>query len=260
MDIINLKSSNFSGQNIEDLLPAELVVKIFSYLNKNDIIMVVSMVNKRWFEIANNEIECLSIKWPKEKNQEVQNLLDRFPNLKSIELAVLITRFDYSSILPLDSFEFDGTMEFNTDMIKAKNPHKCEITRIKFNPAKEKVFEYNPNQIINFEIVMPKDYDLIINEILSLDNVKKIKYCDIISQENFDFVNIIKSILTRPNLKQIIFDIDMDLDLDIEEEFPKNLIVEEITFEYGFNFPFKFWKKLLDAMPNIKTVKYFSSF
>ena len=257
MDSLKLQS-NFSGQIIEDLLPAEIVVKILSYLNKSDI-MVVSMVNKRWFEIANNEIECLSIKWPKEKNQEVQNLLDRFPNLKNIELAVLITRFDFSNILPLDSFEFDGTMEFNTDMIKAKNPHKCEITRIKFNPAKEKVFEYNPNQIINFEIVMPNDYDLIINEILSLDNVTQIKYCDVINQEDLDFVKIIKSILTRPNLKQIYFDIDMDLDFDIEEEFPKNLIVEEITLAYGSNFPFKFWKKVLDALPNIKTVNVFSS-
>ena len=260
MDIFSLKSSNFSGQNIEDLLPIEIVVKILSYLNKNDI-MMVSMVNKRWFGIANNEIETLSIKWPKEKNQEVQNLLDRFPNLKNIELAVLITKFDYSNILPLDSFEFDGTMEFNTDMIKAKIPHKCEITRIKFNPSKEKVLEYKANQIINFEIVMPnlKDYDLVINEILSLDNVTKIRYCDVINQEDLDFVKIIKSILTRPNLKQIYFDIDMDLDLDIEEEFPKNLIVEEITLAYGSNFPFKFWKKVLDALPNIKTVNVFSS-
>ena len=58
MDMFSLKSSNFSGRNIEDLLPAELVVKILSYLNKNDI-MMVSMVNKRWFGIANNEIKTL---------------------------------------------------------------------------------------------------------------------------------------------------------------------------------------------------------
>ena len=224
--------------------------------------MMVSMVNKRWFGIANNEIETLSIKWPKEKNLEVQNLLDRFPNLKNIELAVLITRFDYSNILPLDSFEFDGTMEFNTDMIQAKND-RCTITRIKFNPAKGKVFIYKANQIINFEIGMPnlKDYDLFINEILSLDNVTKIRYCDVINveQENLDFVKIIRSILSRSNLKQICFDIDMDFDLDIEETFPKNLNVEAITLEYGSHFSFKFWKKVLDALPNIKTVKVFSN-
>ena len=129
----------------------------------------------------------------------------RFRNLKNIELAVLITKFDYSNILPLDSFEFDGTMEFNTDMIQAKND-RCTITRIKFNPAKEKDFEYKANQILNFEIVMPnlKDYDhLVINEMLSLDNVTKIRYCDVINleQENLDFVKIIKAILSRPNLK-----------------------------------------------------------
>ena len=89
---------------------------------------------------------------------------------------------------------------------------------------KKKVFEYKANQIINFEIGWPnlKDYDLVINEILSLDNVTKIRYCDVINLEDLDFVKIIKSILSRLNLKQICFDIDMDFDLDIEEEFPKN--------------------------------------
>ena len=48
---------------IEDL-PNEIMVGIFSYLDKKEI-RKVSMVNKRWFQVANNEIDNLLIKWPK---------------------------------------------------------------------------------------------------------------------------------------------------------------------------------------------------
>ena len=58
---------------IEDL-PDEMIVEIFSYLNKTEKFKI-SMVNHRWFGIINNEIKTLSIRWPQEKNQEIQNLI-----------------------------------------------------------------------------------------------------------------------------------------------------------------------------------------
>ena len=66
--------------------------------------------------------------------------------------------------------------------------------------------------------------------------------------------------LSRPNLKQIVFDVILDLGqvplaLDIEEEFPKNCNVEEITLILDFNGLDKVWNKLLDALPSIKNFK-----
>ena len=88
---------------IEDL-PVEIMVEIISYLDNTEKIKVFSMVNRRWFDIANNEIEALSIKWPQEKSQfnfwkfcksfwkfdsgdiqdiqDILNLIVRFPRLK----------------------------------------------------------------------------------------------------------------------------------------------------------------------------------
>ena len=74
---------------IEDL-PNEIMVGIFSYLDKKEI-RKVSMVNKRWFQVANYEIDNLLIKWPKQQNQDYENLINRFPRLKNIELANKIT-------------------------------------------------------------------------------------------------------------------------------------------------------------------------
>ena len=48
-------------------LPNEIMVEIFSYLDKNEEVKV-SLVNKRWFQVVNNEIENLSIKWPQQRN------------------------------------------------------------------------------------------------------------------------------------------------------------------------------------------------
>ena len=166
---------------IEDL-PDEMMVEIFSYLNKTEKIKI-SMVNKRWFGIINNEIKTLSIRWPQEKNQEIQNLIVRFPRLKNLELATKITNKDL--ILPLDSFEneFDGTMEFeiSSDLIQTKNPKFTFIERIKINPAKEKDFEYKEDQIMNFYIEMipigpinqSKIWDSIIEEIVLWTNCRK---------------------------------------------------------------------------------------
>ena len=57
------------GIRIEDL-PVEMMVKIFSNLKKTEK-MKVSMVNRRWFGIANNEILNLAIKWPQEKKSRL---------------------------------------------------------------------------------------------------------------------------------------------------------------------------------------------
>ena len=253
---------------IEDL-PREMLVKIMSYLNTSEKIYVFSMVNKQWFDIANKEIEALSIKWPQEKNQDVQNLIKRFhPRLKNLILTTKITRTNKDTILPLDSFGFDGTMEFDVspDLIQTKNPGFTMITRIKVNPAKEKDFQ-KEYQVMNFKINMncPSTVaycDSVIEEVRSLDNVTKIEYDEDGQQDNLNLVTFFESILSRPYLKQIIFvlsppskSIDLFLDdLDIEEEFPINVNVEEITFETWFT-PFKFLNKVLDSLPNIKKVQ-----
>ena len=107
---------------IEDL-PNEIMVGIFSYLDKNEI-MEVSMVNKRWFQVANYEIDNLLIKWPKQQNQDYENLINRFPRLKNIELANKITNKDLYFLSFLNSSEFDGTLEFDiaSHLMRTKNP------------------------------------------------------------------------------------------------------------------------------------------
>ena len=252
---------------IEDL-PDEMIVEIFSYLNKTEKIKI-SMVNKRWFGIINNEIKTLSIRWPQEKNQEIQNLILRFPRLKNLELATKITNKDL--ILPLDSFEnkFDGTMEFeiSSDLIQTKNPKFTFIERIKINPAKEKDFEYKEDQIMNFYIEMiptgpinqSKIWDSIIEEIRSLDKLSKIEYFEDSQHGNLSLVKLMEAFLSLPYLKEIVVHL-MPADnypLDTEEEYPKNWSVEEITFKTWAP-SFKFLNKVLDALPNIKKVEIFN--
>ena len=271
---------------IEDL-PVEIMAEIFSYLNKYEKIKI-SMVNDRWFDIARNEIKTLAIRWPEpnnfscvvrrllgwpqEKYQDFQNLIVRFPRLKNLELATKITNKD--PILPLDSFEneFDGTMEFeiSSDLIQTKNAEFTFIERIKINPAKEKdFFEYKEDKIMNFKIdVIPIDgqwlpnCDSVIEEVRSLNNVSKIEYFEGLQLENLFFVKLVRGILSRPYLKQIIFHLWSVNSLyveEIEEELPKNLNVEEITFDLFRKVnSFKFYKKVLDALPNIKKVAIFN--
>ena len=253
-------------------VPNEIMVKIFSYLDGNGKVKV-SLVNKRWFQVANNEIENLSIKCPLQQNQDVQNLMNRFSKLKNIELATMVTNA-YVIVL---FFEFTGTLEFDIDpdLILTKS-NSTFITRIKINPAKEIWnFVYNKNQIINFEIDMhtlqsvrngvlwvrlPTDVNTVVEEILSLNNVSKIKYSQNIhrdidyQQAKLKFVKIVQSILSRPYLKQIEFDITFDFNLDIENEFSKNFHVEEIKLR-STNFSLKLWKNIYDALPNIRKVK-----
>ena len=269
-------------------LPNEIMVEIFSYLDKNEEVKV-SLVNKRWFHVVNNEIENLSIKWPQQKNQDVQNLINRFPKLKYIELATMITDACMMSFLPVDFFEFTGTLEFDIDpyLIPTKSEPSTSITRIKINPlnpAEEILgFVYNKNQIINFEIEMirptfngyvylPKHVDSVVEEILSLDNVSKIRYSQTddypsqrasehlfqgpsnYQQEKLKFVKIVQSILSRPYLKQIEFNVAFHYYMEIEEMFPKNFHVEEITLRSN-NLSLQVWKNIFDALPNIRKFK-----
>ena len=225
-------------------LPNEIMVGIFSYLDKKEI-RKVSMVNKRWFQVANYEIDnLLIIKWPKQQNQDLLNLINRFPRLKNIELATKITNKDLDFLPFLNSFEFDGTMEFDisSSLMRTKNPGTLgsespayiSIRRIRINPAKEKGLEYKESNIINVEIHLPypQDFNLVLEEILSMDNVSKVTYSAVIlegygQQEYINFVKIIESIFSRPYLKQIDFDVLMwkksililDLSLNSVKEF-----------------------------------------
>ena len=267
-----LKESKDQNYIQTESVPNEIMVCIFSYLDKKEI-RKVSMVNKRWFQVANNEIDNLLLKWPKQQNQDFLNLIDRFPRLKNIELATKITNKDSYILSFLHSFEFDGTLEFDIDpnLIPTKNwevfpsqPSNCyhstSITRIRVNPAKEKIIEYKKSQIISFAVEMPhpQDFDSVLEEILSLDNVSKITYSATIL-EGYDqqlinnFVKIIESILSRPCLKQIDFDVLLNMDLEFVTAFPKNFIVEKVNFEAGFK-P-EACKKVFDALPNLKKVK-----
>ena len=261
-------------------LPAELMVIIFSYFEKKEKIEILSTVNKRWFEILNQEMKNLAINWPAQKNQECQKLIDRFPNLKNLELKTKIAGKDSENwpyFLPkplqlsLDSFEFDrGTIEFsiNPGLIQSKNWKEdwsiTRISKIRINPKQENYLEYDENQIIAFEIFEgidePEELDSVLEEILSLKAVTKISYRDGNDHgdqqdtDNLKFVKIISSILTRNTLKQIDFEVEFDQDLDVGNEFTKNVNVEEITLRYS-NLSFKVWKKFFQALPNVKKVK-----
>ena len=160
--------------------------------------------------------------------------------------------------------------EISSDLIQTKNPGFTIIERIKINPAKEKdFFEYKEDKIMNFKIEMiptingqPPNCDSVIEEVRSLDNVSKIEYYEYFDfqEDNHFHGKLIRSILSRPYLKQIIFHAWSDNFLDvekIEEEYPKNLNVEEITFDlFGMAHSFKFYNKVLDALPNIKKVNF----
>ena len=104
-------------------------------------------------------------------------------------MATKITNKDSYILSFFDSFDFDGTLEFDIhpNLIPTKNweglppqpsryHHYTSITRIRINLAKEKIFEYEKSQIINFAIEMPRqhDFESVLEEILSLNNVSKI--------------------------------------------------------------------------------------
>ena len=75
-----------------DLVPAETWVKIFEYLNQDELLKSISLVYKNWFQIVSNERKSLTIQGKKNsKNNskniaKVQSLVSRFPNLKELIL------------------------------------------------------------------------------------------------------------------------------------------------------------------------------
>ena len=140
------------------------------------------------------------------------------------------------------------------------------VKRIKTNPAKEQNFAYKQWEIIHFRIdldnSMPQDYDSVVAEVRSLENVLKIEYRGSffgLEEDGLNFAKIIKTMLKCPILRQIVLDVafyNSTFIEGIEEEFPKNLNVEKITFNLvWFELSSKVWNKLFNALPNIKQVK-----
>ena len=90
---------------------------------------------------------------------------------------------------------------------------------------------------IDLENCMPQDYDSVVEEVHSLENVLKIEYVDSFfghKEDGLNFGKIIKGLLSMPFLKQIVLDVafeNLTFIEDIEGEFPKNLNVEKITFD-----------------------------
>ena len=92
-----------------DLVPAETWVKIFEYLNQDELLKSISLVYKNWFQIVSNERKSLTIhgKNNSKKNSkniaDIQSLVSRFPNLKELTLKHKIFWITKESpILPLN--------------------------------------------------------------------------------------------------------------------------------------------------------------
>ena len=63
-ETVLLKESKDQNYLQIESLPNEILVGIFSYLDKKEI-RNISMVNKRWLQVGNYEIDYLLLKWPK---------------------------------------------------------------------------------------------------------------------------------------------------------------------------------------------------
>ena len=110
--IVAFFSVNEDSPRALDLVPAETWVKIFEYLNQDELLKSISLVYKNWFEIVSNERKSLTIQGKKnsKKNSkniaDIQSLVSRFPNLKELILKHKIFWITKESpILPLN---FDG--------------------------------------------------------------------------------------------------------------------------------------------------------
>ena len=83
VEVAGASTPEFKKRNLENCLqiedlPVEMMVEIFSYLNKYEKIKI-SMVNHRWFDIARKKIKTLAIRWPEPNNFSyvVRRLLGR---------------------------------------------------------------------------------------------------------------------------------------------------------------------------------------
>ena len=245
--------------SFEDL-PNEILSKILSYFSKKKR-LGISTVNQRWFRNINSQIEDIQIRRPTTTNEnleELQRFIDRFPRLRSLSLDSRVG--NYSELLPLKSLNLKGiSIEFDVtgDLIKSETRRNglATIKRIKLEDFEDFThFEYKPSQIIEVCVEDSEDFEdseMLREEIMSLNSLRRIYisiYDEVISRQVYE------AILTRPALKQI--DINsgfMHID-NIEHEIPKNYTVEEITFD-GDIFHSEKWKKMFDALPNIKRVR-----
>ena len=86
-------------------LPNEILSKILSYFSKKERLSI-SMVNQRWFQNINSQIEDIQIRRPTTTNEnleELQKLIDRFPRLRSLIRQQVRQLFGDS---PLEVIEF----------------------------------------------------------------------------------------------------------------------------------------------------------
>jgi hypothetical protein len=98
-----------------DDLPNETLTKFLSYLDKKKQ-MNVSMVNQRWFQNINCQIEDIQIRRPTNTDNldDLQNFINRFENLRSLSLTSKIN--NYSELLPLKSLNLkEMSIEFDVD-------------------------------------------------------------------------------------------------------------------------------------------------
>ena len=263
------------NQPFEDL-PEEMLSEILSY-STNKEKLNVSLVNKRWFQNINCQIEDIQIRRPTNTDNldDLQNFIDRFENLRSLSLTSKIN--NYSELLPLKSLDLkEMTIEFdvNKDLIETKNRRyygfrilATSIKRIKIEDFENFArFEYKPSQVICLRIkatLVAEEFQRVYEEIMSMNSLKRISlYSWSVSIPRGFF----EAILTRPTLKQIDFKISCtNLGSEIEQELIKNSMVEEITFGvFGarpeaaggpFFSDLKKFKALSDALPNIKRVR-----
>jgi hypothetical protein len=226
-------------------LPNELLSEILSYLSKKEK-LGVSLVNQRWFQNINRQIEDIRIRRPTntENLEDLQNLIKRFP-LKSLSLASQVN--SYSELLPLKSLDLKGkSIEFDVglNLIQTKAGEMVffggpatRIKRIKVEDFEKFArFEYKPSQVICFEVWSPEDFERVNEEIMSLNSLRSIslRFASVVIPSGF-----FEAILTRPTLKQIDFWIsNSGLGFEIEQEFIKNSMVEEITFRFSTSPPF----------------------
>ena len=161
-------------------IPNEMMSEILSYLENKEKLNV-SLVNKRWFQIINSQIEGLesiTIRRPTTTDnlEELQNLLNRFPKLRSLSLANRIN--DLSELVPLKSLAFKKfSLEFyvDQDLIETINPDCTSIKRVKLENFEEfENFEYKPNTIIHFKVNIHRSNFEVEEEIMSLNSLKRI--------------------------------------------------------------------------------------
>ena len=141
------------NQPFEDL-PEEMLSEILSY-STNKEKLKVSLVNKRWFQNINCQIEDVQIRRPRNTDNlgHLQNFINRFKKLRSLSLASKIN--NYSELLPLKSLDLkEKSIEFDVDenLIPTKNRRKNRRTYIKRIKVEDfenfARFEYKPSQAI----------------------------------------------------------------------------------------------------------------